>query len=739
MNKRLLSWALVSCFILILAVGSVPSRAESLYFVKPWLSLEMLLASSDAVSGDAIPGQDPTATADPTVTQAPVNEPTSLIVKVADTDKDISGGNIRLLRGSAGKQLKMIVHYSLEGDKVLDLSALPEGADITIESDDPSKVAVTPDGMIKPVSNAYSTANIKIVYHEKLMVGGIERDYTLMQNFTADVVIPAQSVSMKYTLKAFYPDKSVTTATDMSKDQSFDLWIGDKITLIPTVLPADTTDKTLIYESSNPTAATVSAKGVVTVKNMGDTIITGTAVDAPDVKFSFSIHCYKNEIDIVKDMGAIPDDGATDLTPIKKALAQAQYLNKNDRMKVTVPDGTYDITSVMTIYSHTDLILSDKATIKRLAGYTGKSMLRSSIIETVKGYDQFTDVNISGGVWDGNADGSGSSDLIYLGHGKDITMKNMTVKNTCGEHLIELAGIKNATLDNVEVCGYVLPAKADDYTALKEAIQLDYCSSSSTPAMKPHDLTECKNITIKNCRIHDYMCGIGTHGASPKVFPEGITITGNIFSNITNICVDARNFKDLTVSDNKVTGFNEFLYAAGTKGSITGNTIENKSFKALMDKLPTTSNGIEMLGSELTITKNTIDGAKANGIYIGTDSTAVIKSNKIYRSKKYGIYTYKAKVTLKSNTLSENKKDVYHTSKKATIKSSDDIRAYYVDIKDEYKYTGKKIKPVTKIKGLNKKYYSIKYKNNKKRGTATVKIKGKDKVKKTLTLKFKII
>ncbi len=737
-NRKLIAWVIASCFILTFLVGSVPAKAESLYFVKPWLSTNMLLASSDAVSGDPVSTQTPIATTDPTITQAPVNEPVSLVVKT-DDDTDISGGKIRLPKGSAGKKLKVIVHYSLSGDKELDLASLPAGSDISFNSVDPSKVTVTSDGLVKPVSTASSTTTVNIVYHETVMIGGVERVYTLTQSFTADVIIPAQSISMKYTLKSIYPDKVVDKATDMTRDQTFDLWVGDKVSLSPTVLPADTTDKTLLYESSNTTVASVSAKGVVTVKNMGDTIITGTAIDAPDVKYSFKIHCYKNEIDVVKDMGAIPDDGATDITPFKKALAQAQYLNGDDRMTITVPDGTYDISGIISIYSHTDLILSEGATIKRLPGYMNKAMLRSGIDANVKGYNQIVDVNISGGVWDGNADTSGTSDLIYLGHGKNITIKNTTVKNTCGEHLIELAGIDTATLENIELYGYVVPSSTTEYTPYKEAIQLDYCSSSSTPAMKPHDLAPCKNITIKNCNIHDYMCGIGSHGASPDVYLDNINIGNNTFTNITNICVDARNFTNITVSGNKVSGFNEFLYAAGSDGTITGNAVENTDYEPLLDELPTTSNGIEMLGAKLTITKNTIDGAEANGIYIGTDSTAVIKSNKIYRSGKYGIYSYVATVTLKKNTLSENEKGVYKTNKKTKVKSSDDIRVYYIDLKKEYTYTGKKQTPIKKIKGLNKKYYSISYKNNKKRGTATLIIKGKDKVKKTLKLKFIIV
>ena len=83
-------------------------------------------------------------------------------------------------------------------------------------------------------------------------------------------------------------------------------------------------------------------------------------------------------------------------------------------------------------------------------------------------------------------------------------------------------------------------------------------------------------------------------------------------------------------------------------------------------------------------------------------------------------------------------KGLYDTYKDAKIVSSDDIRAYYVNVKKSYKYKGKPVKPKIKLKNLKKKYYKVTYKNNKRPGTATVIIKGKGKVKRTLKIKYKI-
>ena len=555
---------------------------------------------------------------------------------------------------------------------------------------------------------------------------------------TPEIINPVTSISAKYTKKSIYPDKAVKSKTDLTPDDSFEVWIGDKITLYPTVLPEDATNPALTYTSSNETMAKVSEKGVVTIKAMGSATITAASVTNPEISISFEVHAYKNSIDIVSDLGAVPGDGVSDYSIIKKALAQAQYLKDGDTLNVNIPDGTYDIDGMLLAYSNTKLTLSDKTIIKRSTTTGNKHMLRSAVNEKIKGYDQIKNFSMSGGTWDGNADGSGTSDLLYFGHGQNITIKDTTVKNTCGEHLIELAGINNAIIRNVTLTGYKIPSSIDYYTPQKEAIQLDYCSSSSAPAMKPADNTACKNITISNCKISNYMCGIGCHGSTPSTYLENINILNNTFKNITNICIDARNFKNVMVEKNTATGLNEFFYSENSTGTIKSNTITNKSFSQMMTLYINTANGIELLGSEFTVSSNKITGQKANGVYIGTRSKVTLKSNKIKNSKKYGVYIYRATATIKSNTLSGNSKGVFYADEETTIKSSDDIRAYYIDLDDKYKYTGKAIKPIKKIKGLSKKYYSVSYKNNKKRGTATATIKGKGKVKKSRKLKFKI-
>lgn len=52
--------------------------------------------------------------------------------------------------------------------------------------------------------------------------------------------------------------------------------IGHQFTLQPNITPSNVTNKTVTYKSSNPSVATVSASGIVTAKQAGTTILTGT-------------------------------------------------------------------------------------------------------------------------------------------------------------------------------------------------------------------------------------------------------------------------------------------------------------------------------------------------------------------------------------------------------------------------------------------------------------------------------
>ena len=534
------------------------------------------------------------------------------------------------------------------------------------------------------------------------------------------------------------PKVSVESVVIDNDIDNITMKINDKYTLTAHVTPANASNQTVSYKSSNTSVAKVSSKGVITATGIGEATITVYSKENSSLKDQFKVKVYQTTFNIV-ELGVNGTDKKNDATAINKILKYATLID--EPITVVVPDGTYYISSTLKIFSETNLVLSDNAVIRRMQSAGNKHMLVNRTDGKTAGYGQCHDIVITGGTWDGNATGKETTNgnIMYFGHAKNITISDTVIKNASGVHLIEFAGVKKALVEKVELYGYKMCPVADATEADKEAIQLDYCSSVSAPAMKPWDGTPCDNITIRNCNIHDYMAGIGTHTEGSKA-STNICIENNTFTNITNACVNLRKFKNVTIKNNRAKNCTTFVYASNSKGKIIGNKVTNgTSYKAKTNSGLRAKNGVTISnGSSFTIEKNTFEKAKSNGISIWNGSTAVIKNNKIKGNKLYGIRTQGSTVTLKKNSFSKNKKGLYDTYKDAKIKSSDDIRAYYIDIKKSYSYNGKPIKPKISIKGLSKKYYKVSYKNYKKTGTATVIIKGKGKVKKTLQIKYVI-
>ena len=80
---------------------------------------------------------------------------------------------------------------------------------------------------------------------------------------------------------------------------------GD-VTLLPIITPADATDQSIVWTTSNKTIATVSRTGVVTTLNLGTAVITATTNDGDHVA-TVTIH-----VQSTASLGDINNDGASD-------------------------------------------------------------------------------------------------------------------------------------------------------------------------------------------------------------------------------------------------------------------------------------------------------------------------------------------------------------------------------------------------------------------------------------------
>ncbi len=90
--------------------------------------------------------------------------------------------------------------------------------------------------------------------------------------------------------------KAVESISIANKAQT--AYVGDKLDLTANVLPADATDKSVAFSSSDPTVAAVNAEGKVTFLSEGTVTITASSKDDASKKDSFTVTVSKKVTDV---------------------------------------------------------------------------------------------------------------------------------------------------------------------------------------------------------------------------------------------------------------------------------------------------------------------------------------------------------------------------------------------------------------------------------------------------------
>ncbi len=369
----------------------------------------------------------------------------------------------------------------------------------------------------------------------------------------------------------------------------------------------------------------------------------------------------------VKDFGADGTDKKSDYDAIQEALDQAS----EDHMTVViVPNGTYYIDGTLYIQSNTTLKLSSHATIKRKKSALANNMLRTTNARHFSGftggYRLAHNITVTGGTWDGGdiAKAKKTSNLIYMGHSKHITIKNTTIKHCYGAHAIEFAGVKDSTIKNCKISEF----RYDSSRFTSEAIQLDTCYKSKkdgrwTPGFKA-DKTPCTNILIEKNTITDYPRGIGVH----HYLKDHL---------ITNITIRDNRFKRSSASTQGKSVVGIFLMGV-TKATITQNTFDHYAYGAMVK-----------LSKKVSITKNNFKyNPSGNLIVEGCDKN---NGRHTFRVTSDDINTTKFEFTcgnISSGTVKTGGRTYYfHKKGTNTITLSDNLYAnQQVDFygKDDY-------------------------------------------------------
>jgi hypothetical protein len=249
--------------------------------------------------------------------------------------------------------------------------------------------------------------------------------------------------------------------------------------------------------------------------------------------------------------GAVGDGTTDDTAALQSAL------DAGEGNTVVVPDGTYKLTSTLTIRSGTRLIASPKAHFLRSSSMD--AMLINYADGVTGNYGMVSNIVVSGGIWDANNDEfSDNCTTIAFGHASNIEINGVTILDVAGGwHGIEINGSRN-----VKVLNCVVRANNSG----NELIQLDAMTGSGNfPWFGPYDGSNPENVLISGCTIGGGDAGVGTHNDSGVPF-RNVSVVNNRFHDLPGSALRPWQYINFNVSGNT---FSNVFWAIRPNSSTT--------------------------------------------------------------------------------------------------------------------------------------------------------------------------
>jgi polygalacturonase len=265
----------------------------------------------------------------------------------------------------------------------------------------------------------------------------------------------------------------------------------------------------------------------------------------------------------IKDLGAKGDGVTNDTKAIQRALDLAQ---ENPKITFYFPEGVYN-TGRLRLHKNTSINLHTNAVIKRI-GQTTKLFVNGELgnSDYATGYNGEGNIHFKGGTIDLNAfDAPLSNDkgttAFDLGHAKNISFRNLTIKNGQNGHYFQIASSRNVLFDG---CWFgdvlITNASSNNY----ELIQIEEARKISFPTFGSYDGTISRDVTIKNCYFENVIRAIGTHsysrgrdGVTPLRYNENIRVVNNVFINSVSHFGHFEAFKNVVIENNVFENYGE--------------------------------------------------------------------------------------------------------------------------------------------------------------------------------------
>lgn len=303
--------------------------------------------------------------------------------------------------------------------------------------------------------------------------------------------------------------------------------------------------------------------------------------------------------------GAVGDGQNDDTAAIQSILNIAKTKGS---VYCYIPRGTYRISAFLRIYNNTKLIMDQDAVILR--GWHGGFLINGDNGATYSGYDGHGNILIEGGTFDGNiGEFPQGFDAIGLARGRNITIRNVIIKDTYGAHCIDMNACRDVLIDNCRFVGYFTPTPSVE----KEAIQIAEHSQAGFSDFGSYDCTPCYNITIKDCyfgksttaNTTGFQVGIGQHSAVNNMYNSNIKIINNHFEDCAWAGVRTMKYDDVIISGNTF----ERCDAAVRVTNVAPNS--GSSYNA-----DGTQSGQGQSGARIVITGNIIKNCTSEGIRV---------------------------------------------------------------------------------------------------------------------------
>ncbi|MDQ0791953.1 right-handed parallel beta-helix repeat-containing protein [Streptomyces sp. B1I3] len=353
----------------------------------------------------------------------------------------------------------------------------------------------------------------------------------------------------------------------------------------------------------------------------------------------------------IADYGAV-GDGTTDDAPAIQAALDDAY-TAGGGVVVFPPGKVYAVGTFIVTKARTTL-LAYGATIKSI--HAARGCLRNFMPDdSFTGHNGHSDITVLGGTWDGNAykqaDGTGivasMTNVMTFIHCGRITVRDATIRDTCGAHALELNAVSGATVSNCRFEGFI-DNSADQSRVTSEFVEIDIAKSGSS-AIGAFDGTPCEDINFTGCwfgpsaRLPAAGRAIGSHGIVAGAYYDRITVRDCIILGTTADCgIRALYWRDSEISSNRISGTaTEGIYAltdAAAGHACTGLTISRNQVGS-----SGANAGIRVtalagaLWSDVSIENNIVKSANAYGIRADFTPGVLIHGNRVVSSTKGGI------------------------------------------------------------------------------------------------------